>query len=39
LILSAIETPAVTAEQPEERPDDRPVTTQPATDAAIAEVA
>jgi len=39
LILSAIETPAVTAEQPEEGPDDRPVTTQPATDAAIAEVA
>ena len=39
LILSAIETPAVMQEQTEEKPAEQPITTQDATDAAIAEVA
>src|ERR1700678_3401538 len=39
LILSAIETPAAMQEQTEEKPAEQPITTQDATDAAIAEVA
>jgi len=39
LILAAIETPAVSQDQTEEKPDEQPTTTEDAIDAALAEVA